>query len=125
MPLLNRNAGPIAEAKARRAAAAARFMALQSKVIGEIDRAVAVLDASRTNMVALQSLLDAQAAQQRSVEAQFKAGAADQLELLGARVQFNTASLTVLDARLKLQQAMSDLEDAVQRPLYPQNGENQ
>src|SRR6185436_12086335 len=40
LPVLNRNQGPIAEAKAKRDEAAARFLALQSRVISEIDRAL-------------------------------------------------------------------------------------
>ena len=43
LPVLHQNQGPIAEAKARRQEAAARFNALQARVMAEIDRAVAVL----------------------------------------------------------------------------------
>ena len=49
LPLLNRHRGPIAEAAARREASAARFLALQAKVITEIDGAVASFRASQTN----------------------------------------------------------------------------
>ena len=42
LPLLNRNEGPIAEAEARRKQAAARFEALQARVIADLDRALAV-----------------------------------------------------------------------------------
>src|SRR5437667_170854 len=41
LPVLNQNQGAIAEAKARREEAAARFVALQAQAVGEIDRAVA------------------------------------------------------------------------------------
>ena len=37
LPVLNRNAGPIAEAEAARTEAAARFLALQSGVLAEVD----------------------------------------------------------------------------------------
>src|SRR5262249_49546901 len=47
LPVLNRNAGPIGEADARRTEAAARFAELQATVIDEIDRALANRDASR------------------------------------------------------------------------------
>lgn len=40
LPIFNRNRGPIAEAEARRRESAARFLALQSQVIGELDAAV-------------------------------------------------------------------------------------
>ena len=39
LPLFNRNRGPIAEAQARREEAGARFLALQSKVLGELESA--------------------------------------------------------------------------------------
>ena len=42
LPLLSRNKGPIAEAEARRTESAARFLALQTRVIGEVDSAAAV-----------------------------------------------------------------------------------
>ena len=38
LPVLNQNQGPIAEAKAKREEAAAKFTELQAKVMGEIDR---------------------------------------------------------------------------------------
>ena len=40
LPVLSRNQGPIAEAKAKREESAARFIALQAKVLAEIDRAI-------------------------------------------------------------------------------------
>src|SRR5881397_720255 len=39
LPVLNQNQGPIAEARARRDEAAARFTEVQARVISEIDRA--------------------------------------------------------------------------------------
>jgi outer membrane protein TolC len=117
LPLLNRHQGAIAEASARREASAAHFLALQAKVIGDIEQAVASFRASETNVKALQGLTAAQEAQQRSVAAQFQAGAADRLEMLTAQIELNTAELTRLEAQLKLHQAFGALEDAIQRPL--------
>ena len=117
LPVLNRNQGPIAEAAARRAESAARFEALQARVIGEIDRAIAILNANGKNQAALQSLAAAQQAQSESVAAQFKAGASDQLDVLNAQLEFNVTALAELDAQLKLHQSLGALEDAVQRPL--------
>jgi outer membrane protein TolC len=117
LPLLNRHQGPIAEATARRAASAARFLALQAKVITEIDSAVASFRASQTNFAAVESLAAAQTRQQQSIEAQFQAGAADRLDVLTAELEINAAALARLDAQTKLQQAAGALEDAVQRPL--------
>ena len=117
LPLLNRHKGAIAEATARREASAARFLALQAKVIAEIDGAAASFRASQTNFTAVEALTAAQKTQQQSVNAQFQAGAVDRLEVLTAELELNAASIARLDAQVKLQQAVGALEDAVQRPL--------
>jgi outer membrane protein TolC len=117
VPVLNRNQRPIAEAEARRATVASRFIAVQAKVIGEIDRVVAVYGASRTNLAALHRLAAAQKAQSEIFEAQFKAGALEQLDVRRAQFELTAARLAELDAQIKLQQAAGALEAAVQRPL--------
>jgi outer membrane protein, heavy metal efflux system len=117
LPLLNQHRGPIAEATARREASAARFLALQAKVITEIDGAVASYRASETNFADIEALVATQTTQQQSIEAQFQAGAVDRLEVLTAELELNAASIARLDAQVKLQQAVGALENAVQRPL--------
>lgn len=117
LPVLNRHRGPIAEAAARRNATAARFLALQAKVLGEIDAAVASFRAGGTNVVILEALAAAQARQQQVVEAQFQAGAVDRLEVLTSLVELNSTQLASFEARVKLQQALGNLESAVQRPF--------
>jgi outer membrane protein TolC len=117
LPVLNQNQGPIAEAEARRAAAAAKFVALQARIIGEIDRVTALYEASRTNLAALESLAAAQQAQYETVQAQFQAGAVDRLDLLNSELEFSATKVGELDAQAKLQQAIGSLEDAVQRPI--------
>ena len=117
LPILNQNQGPIAEAEARRKATAARFVALQASVITEIDGALAVYGASGSNLVALESLVAAKRAQRDVTAAQRQAGAADQVELASAELDFKTAALAEFDARVQMQQAVGTLEDAVQRPF--------
>ncbi|MEY2466218.1 MAG: outer membrane protein heavy metal efflux system [Verrucomicrobiota bacterium] len=117
LPILNQNRGPIAEAKARREEASAKFNALQAKVMAEIDRAVEVFRISEQNAATLQSLADAQLKQREAVHGQFEAGAVNQLELMNAQFEFINSELARLDGLFKLQQAYSALEDAVQRPM--------
>ena len=117
LPVLHQNQGPIAEAEARCREAAARFDALQAKVLAEIDRAVAVFWLSETNAAALRALAGEQAKRSEAVAAQLKAGAADQLDLLNAQLESAAAELVQLEGQIKLQQALVALEDAVQRPL--------
>ena len=117
LPLLNQNQGPIAEAQGRRTEAAARFIALQAKVIAEIDRAVASYRVTRDNLSALDSLAATQQKQSDAVAAQVQAGAASQVDLLNAQVELTANELAQLDGRVKLQQSFGALEDAVQRPI--------
>ena len=118
LPVLNRNQGPIAEAEAKRTESAARFLALQAKVIAEIDRALAGRAAVQEQLRQIDLLLDTDRKQVRSVEAMQQAGAADQLELRTAQLEVRLAELARLDALVKAQQALGQLEDAVQVP-YP------
>src|SRR5262249_18362260 len=79
LPILNQNQGPIAEAEAHRNEAAARFLALQAKVIADIDRAVASYQAAQTNLTTLEALGREHKRRNAMVEAQLRAGAADRL----------------------------------------------
>jgi outer membrane protein, heavy metal efflux system len=117
LPVLNQNQGPIAEAKARREEAAAKFNALQAKVLAEIDSAIDVFRISETNSYTLSALAEAQAKRRDFISDQLKVGAADQLDLLSAQFEFATAELVQLEGRIKLQQAAAALEDAIQRPF--------
>jgi len=116
LPVFNRNEGPIAEAQAKRAEAAARFLALQAEVISEIDRALVAVAASREQLHQIEVLTDMHRKQVRTVEESVKLGAADQLELSSARMEMTATELTRLDALIKVQQAIGRLEDAVQAP---------
>jgi cobalt-zinc-cadmium efflux system outer membrane protein len=117
LPILNQNQGPIAEAKARRQEAAARFNALQVKVLAEIDRATEAVQVAGKNSLALRALVEEQTKHLDAVDAQMRAGAVDQIELLNAQFESLTAELAQVDGRLKLQQAVASLEDAVRRPF--------
>lgn len=118
LPVLSQNRGPIAEAQARRQEAAARFNALQAKVLAEIDLAVAALRITEKNASTFRALATEQARRRDSVVAQFQAGAADRLEVLNAELESATAEQVLLDGQTKLQQALGGLEDAVQRPIF-------
>lgn len=117
LPVLNRNEGPIAEAEAKRDEAAARFLALQAQVIAEIDRAIVVRAASQEQLRQLDTLLDTHQRHVQSIEAMVKAGGADQLELSSARLEAALTEVARLDAMTKAQQALGQLEDAVQVPF--------
>lgn len=117
LPILNQNQGPIAEARARREEAAAKFNAVQSKVLAEIERAVGVFHVTESNSEVLRALATDQNRQRESLEAQFRAGAVSRFDVLGAQAEMIAAELARLDGELKLRQAFGALEDAVQRPM--------
>jgi outer membrane protein, heavy metal efflux system len=117
LPILNRNQGPVAEAEARRKEAAARFTALQARVIGAIEQAVAGYCAALDKLKAADRLLFVQQSRQASSEALFKAGEADRLILTSTTLEAQTAALARLEAFSRVLQARRLLEDALQRPL--------
>jgi outer membrane protein TolC len=116
LPILDQNQGPIAEAKARRELAASQFTALQARVIGEIDRAVAGYHVADGQLQTGNELLAAEERQQKSTQAQLAAGAADELDSLNGLLELNSATLSNLDGQARFQTALGALEDALQRP---------
>lgn len=117
LPIFNQNQGPIEEAEARRATAAAKFNELQARVIADIDRAVVDYHVSQENLSTLESLAAAQEKRNASVTAQVQAGAEDNFALLNSQVELAASELVRLDGQIKAQEAFGALEDAVQRPV--------
>ena len=117
LPILNQNQGPIAEAAARRSEAAAKLIALQAKVIHEVDSGVSALNAAKASSVAAQALLVAQRQSVNAMESQHKAGAVGALGVIAARIDLINGENLVFAANVKQQRALRVLEDALQRPL--------
>ena len=117
IPLLNRNAGPIAEAAARRTEAAGRFIALQATIIHQIDAAISALAAAMDASVAADQLLAAQRQGLQAVETQVSAGALGALDLASARIDAANAETLAFESGVRREHALRALEDAMQRPL--------
>lgn len=117
LALLNRNEGPIAEARTMREAEAQKFNALQAVVIGEQEQAMARLHAAREEIPKTQQLLASQRSRLAQTQRQFDAGYADRVELTSAQLEVAIAESGLLSARLRAQRALGKLEDAVQQPL--------
>ena len=117
LPLLNQNQGPIAEARARREAAAARFKALQARVLAELDHARTAQEAAAAQLAALEAVAASQQKQSEAVLGQIQAGAADPLDRVTAELEAGVTELARWDGQVRLQQARGALEDALQRPL--------
>jgi len=122
LPILNRNEGGIADAKARRDEAAARFTALQAKVISEIDAATKPFRIARERTFAIQSAFTNQRKQEDAVAAQVKAGEAESLDLLNVKLE-KLALVSINDETgFRCEQAFGRLEDAVQQLLEKRAG---
>lgn len=119
IPLFNKNQGPIAEAEARRKEAAASFMQTQAQVIARSERALAVYIAALKELADTQSLYQLQEKQVQMAEQSIRAGVANRLPLDGAQIQLSVLARARLDVLSRAQRALGDLEDAVQRPLDP------
>lgn len=120
LPIFNRNQGPIAEAEAKRKEAAATFLQRQAQVIGDSDRALAVYSAALNELAeADQSLRQLQDTQLRMTQLAVAVGEEDRLTLNGMQLESAVVARARLDALDRAQIALGDLEDAVQRPLTP------
>jgi cobalt-zinc-cadmium efflux system outer membrane protein len=117
LPVLNQNQGPVAEAKAKRAEAAAHFLMVQTTALSEIDSALAGYDAALQKSATAKTLLDDLQRQLGSVHAQTQAGEVEPLTLANAEAEYATGAQNQLGALVKAQQALGQLEDAVQSPL--------
>ncbi|MGH7972606.1 MAG: TolC family protein, partial [Limisphaerales bacterium] len=117
LPILNQNQGPIAEATAKRAQAAAHFQTVQANAVGEIDSALAAYEAALGQVATAQALLRTLQQRLDSIRAQMQAGATDALAVASAEVEFAIGSQNQFAARIKAQVALGQLEDAVQNPL--------
>ena len=117
LPVLNQNRGPIAEAEARRAESAAKFNALQARVLAEIERAVAGYRAALEKIATADSLLANLERQDRALRARFEAGEVSRGEVIAGQVELAAARLARAEAVAKAQQALGELEQALQSPL--------
>jgi cobalt-zinc-cadmium efflux system outer membrane protein len=119
LPVLNRNQGPIAEAEARRVELAARFVALQARVIGEIDQALAGYEMDLRTLKVAKNIFNVQKNQEQSVQARLDSGEDDRLALLSAQLRLSATALSRLKSLYNAQQALGLLEDALHQALIP------
>jgi cobalt-zinc-cadmium efflux system outer membrane protein len=117
LPVFSRNHGGIGEAEARRTLAAARFEALQAKVIAAVEEAsVRYRDALR-KAEETQNVMTMQQQQVDSIRRAFEAGETDRVTLRSAELELEAAALAHAEAAAQAQQAFGALQDAVEDPL--------
>jgi outer membrane protein TolC len=117
LPIFNQNQGAIAEARARRLEAEAKVKQIVAKVFMETDLATAAYDASRTSLSNAQAQLHLAGRRLAAAHASLSAGEDDQVLFLSAEKSEVESQLTLLDATLQMQQAIGQIEDAMQLPL--------
>jgi outer membrane protein TolC len=117
VPILDRNQGPIAEAVAARAEAAAKFTATQAGIIADVEQALARRDGERTRHETLRAVAADRAANLARTTSGVDAGAVDRVTALGAELERLRALRAAADAEGALQQALVDLEAAIAGPL--------
>lgn len=117
LPIFNHNQGGIREAEAKRKEAAARTMALQDSILGNLAHALAryrsslgALRVSEAHLAAARKQLDGEAAG-------FAAGNTDRLTYTQAKAAYRSSQIVHVNAVVTLQQAAGALEDAMQQPL--------
>jgi outer membrane protein TolC len=119
LPVFNRNQGPIAQAKARREEMAKQFLATQAAGIAASEQALARYASALKELAQARRLIGESLTQEQAVEKALAAGESDRVALNGAELQTAVTAVAELDALTRAQQALGDLENAVQRPLAP------
>jgi cobalt-zinc-cadmium efflux system outer membrane protein len=116
-PVFHRNEGPIAEAVARRAEAAAQFNVVQGQTIAAIDAAIAAMQGAAAQLDRAHRLQDEVARQTSLAQQRRELGSADELEVASTRLDQAMTESTLLDAEIAAKTAAGQLEDALQVPF--------
>ena len=116
LPVFSRNQGRIAEAEARRQWAAAQVDAVQARALGALDRALAVYRAALAKVAAAEQMIGELRVAEQTAQTQLTAGEISQLDLGIVQVELAGRELARLEALAQAQQALGDIEDAMQRP---------
>ncbi len=117
LPILNQNQGRIAEARAARHLAAERFLAVQARVLAQIERAQADWRASVAELANARHVRASAAEMQGRRRVEFAAGQIGRLRLLGAEEAFVQAERGALTASVDDRDALGKLEAALYHPF--------
>lgn len=117
LPILNQNQGPIAAARAARRAAAVEFMATQSRVLAQIERARTDWRASEAELASARQVRSSAANVLARRRTEFAAGQIGRLRLLGADEAFVQSEQGALAASVHARAALGGLEAALYHPF--------
>jgi outer membrane protein TolC len=119
LPVLNQNQGPIAEARRKRAEAAAHFLTVQSQALNDVESAYARYRVAREQIAVARQLAAELGRRRNSIREMEQAGENDPLATANAEVAFDASELGRLDASLKAALACSQLEIAAEQTFSP------
>jgi cobalt-zinc-cadmium efflux system outer membrane protein len=119
LPIFNRNQGPIAEAEARRKEAAANFLSTQARAIADSEAALTRYSGAWNELAETEDLLKLHAGRVQLAKNAFNAGESGPLPLNSELLQDVLAGGAELAALYRTQSALGNLEDAIERPLDP------
>ena len=119
VPLFHGANAAIQRAIAERAVAAAKFDDTQAGALAAIDVAVAEYHAARAALAAVEQGERDAAETVTSLERRLAAGAANRGQLLAGEIALAGLRRSTLTARRALLDAVTALEQGVERPLYP------
>lgn len=117
LPLFNLNEGPIAQALARRELSAATFLSLQSRILAEIDQAMAAYQSSLKKQDEALNFLQKSQKNEQDSKKLFESGDISRFDLVNAEIQMNAARTEYLNAAMTLQTALISLEGVLQYPI--------
>jgi len=117
LPIFNQNGGPIAEAEAKRKEAAARFLSIQARAIGEFEEAFARYRAGRLQVAIFRDALVVVGARVDKIRRAVELGEAERAALLGAQLERSIVEFAAFEALRRTQEALGALEGALQRPV--------
>lgn len=109
---IDRNLGPIREATAKRAEAAALFNQVQAKTSGELDQALAEVRSARSRISQMQTILSDRSKEIALSEKLAASGEGESSAAILLKIQLRQDEISLLDARVQLHQALGQLEDA-------------
>lgn len=114
LPLFSRNEGGIAEAAANRDLVAARFDALQTRILADVDTVAEALETARQEALRAEELTETAEQASDIATRQLAAGALDRATYLTGQLARANVAIAAVDAREALQLALARLELAVQ-----------
>jgi outer membrane protein TolC len=118
LPVFDQNQGPIAAARARRALAASRFIAVQQQILGAIDTATASYATATRTVLEAESLAAARRDQLRRTRDLFRLDQVDRPALIEAQLAGLDADRARADALIAQRQALGALEDALHHRFF-------